>query len=147
MGKLSGLGQARVRKGGVYFLPGQYLVEITKVHMIQSRKREDMFIIETVVIESDVPGRPKGSRPSQLIKLSNDAAMGNIKSFLAAVMNEEDPDSIGEDEWEATGELVVSEENPLAGIRVYLNCVDMVTKSGGEFTLHNWGPLAATDAA
>lgn len=133
MGRFSGVKDARMTMGGVYFLAGTYQVEIIKVHMVTSRKREDFFTIEAKILESDNAERKPGITCTQMIKMSQDAALGNIKGFVSAAY-----DTPAEEVDEEVCELVVDEENPLGGLIVNLECVDITTRDGNPFTLHRW---------
>jgi hypothetical protein len=140
MGKFSGVSGARVGGGGVYFLAGQYKVKVKKVFLMASRKREDLFIVETEILESDNEKRKVGMSCSWVVKMSQDAALGNIKGFVAACMGEDAEDE--NIDWESECECAVDDENPLAGTEVDLECVDITTRDGNPFTLHKWSTAA-----
>jgi len=144
MSLFNGIRDAKVGQGGVYFLPGLYEVEIQKVHTLVSRKREDLFIVEAKILESNNPDRAPGSSASWLVNFKQDAALGNIKGFIAACNGIDPADEVrvNDEVDEDVCEYVVSEENPLAGTRVKLEAVMKKTKSGGDFTLHIWNPVA-----
>lgn len=135
MGRFSGIQNARQSGGGVYFKEGDYLVEITKVHVFASREKGDLFFIETVVLESEgSDANPVGSKPSQSIKLSLDSAKGNINGFVSGVMGCK-PEEVTEE----MVEEIVSDANPLKGERAMVNAVNKSKKhSEGEFTNLTW---------
>lgn len=139
MGKFSGVGGAKVGGGGVYFLAGLYTVRVKKCFLMASRRREDLFIVETEILESNNEKRKVGMSCSWVVKMSQDAALGNIKGFVAAAM-EVDPDdgNISDEEWESNCEAAVDDDNPLADVVVDLECVDITTRDGNPFTLHKW---------
>ena len=143
MSYFNGLGGVTVRKGGVYFLPGNYLVEIVKVHIFDTRKRETMFCVDCKVLESDNPERPVGSSPTWMVKMSLDSAFGNIKGFIAAAIGKDDPNApdITPKEWEDTAELAISAANPLAGMKVRAECLNILTKDNKPFTQVRWGTV------
>lgn len=159
MGKFSGVGDAKVSQSGVYFLankgpghtkdepnwvPARYKVAIKRVHTITSRKKEDLFIVEAKILESDCPDRPEGMGCSWVVNMKQDAALGNIKGFIAAA-NGIDPSSEEEVDAEVTEEVcetVVSNANPLEGTEVGLECVMIKTREDKDFTLHRWYPTA-----
>ncbi len=87
MGTFSSIGEANVNAGGVYFLPGTYIVEVKKCFEKKSRKKTDLLIIEFGILDSDVEIRPEGSSASWVLNLAQDASMGNVKGFLAAAMD------------------------------------------------------------
>src|SRR5690349_16392837 len=111
--------------GGVYFEPkskwpevsepAYYKVEIEEIKVVEMRQgKGDLFVCDTRILESDNPKRKPGSRCNWAVKTSLDAAAGNIKALLAAIMgrnpqNEEELDAPDEDgnppDWEAIGEM------------------------------------------
>jgi len=143
MGLFDGIENAKVGQGGVYFLPGKYQVELDKVFAMQSRKREDLFIAECMILESDNSERKPGTKASWIVNFKHDAALGNIKGFLAACNGIDPADQVKVDE-EITSdvcEYAVDDENPLAGTRVNLVAVQKETRAGNPFTLHIWSPV------
>jgi hypothetical protein len=127
---------AKPSSGGVYWEPGKYLVQIDVVKVHEGRKGADFFVVEGDNLESSNPERPAGARCSWVFNTAQDAAPGNIKSFVAAALScpadDVDDDVIEE---------VLSAENPLNGKIVRLQVVLTETKSGGEFSKHNWQPV------
>ncbi len=144
MGLFEGVEGAKVGQGGVYFLAGNYLVEVEKVLAKRSRKKEDLFIVEAGILESDNAQRKAGSSASWIVNFKHDAALGNIKGFLAACngIDPGDRAKVDEEITEDVCEYAVDDENPLSGTRVKLSCVMTQTKAGGDFTLHLWSPVA-----
>lgn len=142
MSLFDGIEDAQVGQGGVYFLPGKYLVKVLKCITLKSRKREDLFIVECEVVESDVPERKPGSKASWIVNFKQDAALGNIKGFIAAAngIDPGDESAVNEQVNLEICEYVVSDENPLAGTLVGLVAVNKKTRAGSDFTLHMWEP-------
>jgi hypothetical protein len=126
------------RTGGIYPQPGIYQVlYVDVIKMIRSRKGEDVFIAEFDILQSDVPERKAGTRMSWAVNFRHDASPGNVKAFLAAVMN------VQQTEVDAKGaQYACSEKNPCHGRLVRLEAVMTKTKSGNDFTLCNFRPLA-----
>lgn len=160
MGFFDGIRNARVGVGGVYFLankgpnhteekpqwlPAFYTVEIKRLITMTSRKRDDLFIVEALIIESDCPERQPGMVASWVVNLKQDAALGNIKGFLAAAngISPTDEERVNSEITEEVCELAVSDLQPLAGVRVRLECTVIQTKAGNPFTLHRWSPITA----
>jgi len=134
MGLFEKVTNATVNGGGVYFKAGTYKVEISAVKSILSRMNENMFVVETEILESNVDELRPGTKCSQVINLSkHDSAPGNIKAFMCAALDVK-ADEITEDEVE----LAVSEENPLKGTIMGLVCTTTKTKRNTDFTLHQW---------
>lgn len=144
MGIFSGIKDAQVSSGGVYFIPGLYPeVEIEACKMIFTRKKEELFVAECKIIASDVPERGPDMHASFTANVTkHDAALGNIKGFMAAGFNCS-PDEITE----AVAEEVVSERQPLAGVRLRLEAVNTKTRDGGDFTKHVWSQVGDTTRA
>lgn len=135
--KYDGIQNARYNEGGVYFLPGTYLVRVDKVKEGVTRQKKDFFVIETTTIESSNPERPVGGQQSQMIMMEWDNALGTIKNF-ASIAGDGDT-SVPESEIDAASiELIVSEENPLKGTVLRVTATNVETKKGGTFTKVLW---------
>jgi hypothetical protein len=150
MGRFSGLSQVQVFGGGQYFEPGLYKVEVEAVKLRESHKDgSELFIIEAKILESSREDRPAGSTCSQIIKIGNgvqrQTALRDVKQFLAACLDIEDPNSyVPEDGespdqfWENAAELAVSNDQPLKGSTLSLEAYHIQTKAGHPFTKHAW---------
>ncbi len=144
MGLFAGIDDAVVGSGGVYFQPGIYVVELLKVFAMRGRNKEDFFIAECRVVESDNEKHPVGHKASWVVKLSQDMAMPNIKGFIAAVngIDPHDDETVNEEVDEAAVECAVSDDNPLAGVHVGLQTTIIQTKKEKkDFTKHEWYPV------
>jgi hypothetical protein len=143
MGVFSAVTGASVNGGGVYFLAGTYKVKIVAVKMILSRMGENMFVIETEILESDAAERRPGTKCSQVINLSkHESAPGNIKGFMAAAL-----DVPADEITEAECDLACTEENPLAGTIMRLACTMTKTRRNTDFTIHQWAFISEPDGA
>jgi hypothetical protein len=152
MGKFTGMKDAKVGQGGVYFLEGKYRVKVAKVFMLGSRKSGDLFTVEAVILASTNPQRPVGLKGTWQVKMGQDMSLPNIKGFLAAC-NGANPgndkevldcftDKAGNDVSEETAEMAVGDDNPLAGVEVDLTVVMITTKGKGlPFSKHEWSPV------
>lgn len=129
-----------------YFLEGRYKVRIDTCKAIVSRNGIAFFVVEATILESNNPERPAGSRCSWLQKIQTDMGPVNIKKFVGAA-NGLDPASeeVNREVNQDVVEYVVSDDQPLAGTVMPLQCVLTETKAGNPFTIHNWEP--AIDAA
>lgn len=119
--------KARPSEGGVYFIPGQYEdVEIEKVCLIKSQSNGHvLFIAETKIHLSDVPGRKPGSKCSMIVSFEKISAMGNVRTFVAA--------AIGQPFEATTADVcrgVCSAANPLKGTRMSFNCFMKDSRNG-----------------
>ena len=158
MGLFSGMSDAEVGTSKVYFLPGDYVVQIRRV-IYKDGRRDKFYIAECLILESTNPERPKGTSASWLQKMSGasaEVALGAIKGFLAACEGV-DPlnkdavtaaftDQNGQDISEEIATMSVDEaQNPLGGVVLRLNAVQGETKDGRAFTYHNWRPAQPGD--
>lgn len=136
-GLFSGIEQARTSEGGVYLTPGNYTLEIQAVKTGRTRQNRNFFVVEFNIIESDVPDRKAGMNASWMTMLDFDAALGNIKKFVAVAAGVEiaDVDEPGV-------EAVVSESNPLKGTKIRCQAVNVKTQRGGDFTKVTFFPFA-----
>lgn len=153
----AGVDEANAKGGrNPYLLDGQYLLQVEKVQMIQTRPpaRKRLFLVELKILTSTNPDRPEGLLVSWMTNVDLDMAPVNIKRVVAA-MSGIDPNS-DEANTEITGEvcrLAVSDENPFAGVQVFAQVqtvdtkkIDPVTKLPGRFTDVRWIPVT-TDAS
>lgn len=145
---------ASVSRSGQYFKEGHFLVKIDAVKEQESQVGNKLFfIIETTVLESDNPYVKVGGHYSQVIDTGNVMFLPNVKGFMAAVSGVDANSDTHNDEiekyWEGVMgehvpfericELVTSEGNPLEGIEIELECVEIITKKEKKpFTRHNW---------
>jgi hypothetical protein len=132
----SGIEKALVSEGGVYILPGNYTLRILRCKAGTTRKGVGFFVAEFETLASDNPERKQGCQQSWFVGLDKDAAMGNIKGFIATVEGV-DPAEVDED----AVELIVSERNPLMGREVKCSANNIKTRAGGDFTLCRWMPM------
>jgi hypothetical protein len=133
--------------GGLYLLPGTYLLEIQRCKEDKHRAHgKAYFVAEFTIIESDNPERKPGTPVSFMVIPDKfpDLALGNIKGFLqtaaASKLLEQGVDK-------KAGEIVVNdafanemtgETNPLAGTKVRCFAFNKPTKAGTPFTHHRW---------
>src|SRR3990172_13258590 len=138
MGMFSKIEQAQVSLGGNYLKPpGKYLLYVDACKSPQNRKSKDLFGLEASILESNHPECKAGMRASWVANLTDhDAALGNIKGCLAAILGV-NADQIDEEGAEAS----VSSENPLRGQVVYCEVVVVKTLSAKDFSKHIWSPV------
>lgn len=140
MGLFDGIGDARPGGSNVYFLQGKYKVKLNKVFTYKSRKKDDLFIAECEILESTSDKRPADTKASWVVNLKHEAALGNIKGFIAAAngIDPEDEEKVNEEVTEEVVEYCVGLDNPLEDIVLDLVCTDIKTRAGNDFTLHEW---------
>jgi hypothetical protein len=129
MGRFGGIKDAKMSLGGVYFLPGNYLVRVDAVKTGETRKKDEFFVVECTVLFSDNPERKKGSSVSWMTLNSFDSYLGHIKHFIS-VAQELEPDEVDE----AGVEMVVSDDNPCMGIILRVQAVNVLTRAKTDFT-------------
>jgi hypothetical protein len=144
MGLFDGIENAPMGGNFVYFLPGKYRVKVIKCFTMRSRKRDDLFIVECEILASDCPDRKPGMQASWCVNFKHDAALGNIKQFIAACNSIDPADevTVNAEVSEEVCDYTVSDDNPLAGIEVNLTAVNTKTKEKKDFTIHDWTPVA-----
>lgn len=129
MGMFDKIKEASVTEGGQYVLPGMYRAQINYCKQKTTRKGIGMVAVELRVLESTNPDRPVGSDMSWVVTMDKDAAMGNVKQFIAAVMG------IDPKEVDVPGaEMIFSEANPLKGKFIRISAFNKPTKEGKDFT-------------
>lgn len=127
--------------GGVFFTPkkltpgdpkngippeygtGRYHVRCEVLKEQESKKEPGVvrIVFETVILESDVPQRPAGSRCTYMQKKSSPSAAGNTKALLCA-LNGLDPNgpadakAIEDEDWKTTYLSAIDETNPCKGL-------------------------------
>lgn len=163
------IGNAKVSGGGVYLAPGVYpVLQIDTIKMIKTRKNEEAFVAELDILESQVKERPAGTRASWMAMLKHDAAPGNIKAILCAIIGA-NPDAPEADKLVAVlkayapnltpqqdpGRLfgqvasVLMDERtqPAHGYLIRCEAVNVKTRAGGDFTKCMWSEVdGATQA-
>lgn len=148
MGFFDGLSQAPVYEKGQFFEPGDYKLDIQKVIPAKSTRKGDMFIVEFVVLESNNPNVPPGSRRTWMQKLlDKQIAFPAIVEFVIAASGVSTDDKETVAKVRGVIEDVMNQcnasndDNPLTGRQVYLNAFQRKTLKGTDFTVHNWKPV------
>jgi hypothetical protein len=161
MGRFPGLADVRANRGSMWFLDGDYLVRIEKTFLKHGRDGKDSFIVSAEVVESTNSARPPGCKPSQVAKIDPrwpQIALSDFKNHVAAVLEIKNPDDYhvpleemraGETQeaadnrfWDEAFELVLSDEQPTAGMLIRLHCYTRITtKSEKPITVHQWGEV------
>ena len=137
------IGDSTPNEGGVYPVAGIYpLLYVDVLKMIQSRKGETVFIAEFEILSSEVGERPAGSKVSWVANFKHDAAPGNVRMLLAAIMGVQ----LGEVDAQGS-KLAVSDQNPCHGRLVRLTATQTTTKAGNPFTLCKWDALPEVEQA
>jgi hypothetical protein len=145
------LGEVDANIGGLYFLEGDYTVEIADVKKIKNRNKQDVFIVAATVLESTNPKIIPGCKPSQVIVMKQEyleTCLANVKAFLAAMLEIDDPKNFVPENnenknvfWLRMLKQMSAEDQPARGTKIHLNCVQIKTKTGKDYTRHQWGPV------
>ncbi len=135
MGLFNGVEKARSSLGGVFPEPGVYpVLNVSAIKMVPSRKGDELFCVEMEIVESNVPERPVGTTMSWMANLKHDAALGNIKGFIAALMNTPE-DGIGEDDCD---KMVDAEKQYGRNRLIRLEATNVKTRAKTDFTKCFW---------
>jgi len=129
------IGTAKPREGAPYIIPGLYpILYIDALKIIKARAGDTLAIAEFTILKSTVAGRLAGSSMNWLCNFRHDATAGNIRSFLAAVMD------VSVDEVDAEGaKYAYSESNPCCGRLVRCEATEIITKvNQTPFTVCRW---------
>lgn len=140
MGLFTGIDKASYSENGVFFVPGNYVVEILKCKSGTTRKKVDFFLAEARILQSSNPDRPVGSRATWFVSIILDtSALGNIKNFIAVAsdIDEKEVDDAG-------AEMVVSDAQPLNGTILRATAVNLKTRAGKDFTKVSWEKYEGT---
>lgn len=127
-------------QSGVYFKPGDYLAEVTRVSLFQSKKDgTDVFVVEAHILDVELayPESNKvGETASMVRNFSKQPKMSasDAKAFIAAA---------AEVPFEAvtakTVETAVKDDGAMfAGLTMRVHCFDRQTKGGSTFTVVQW---------
>lgn len=144
MGYFNNIDKAKVSLGGAYLKPdATYLCSVAAVKMVRSRRGKDLYTVELEVLKSTHPEVRPGAKATWQANLSDhDAALGNVKLFLAATV----PCGFEEAD-EGVADMSITPENPLRGRLITVRTVNQKTLKGSDFTKHIFEEVAETDQA
>lgn len=143
------INNARSTKGGAYFKPGNYVVRVLRCKELETRAKDEVFIAECEILDTDNDECPVGYRPALYIE-KNPAYptlwLGNVADFiragmasLAVAQGEEPPPAEKIELTKAVGEAVTGEENLLAGVILMVYAFNKETKEKKKpFTRFEW---------
>lgn len=142
--------QARGTQGGLYFKPGNYLVQIQRCKMITTQQNHEAFVAEFKVIETDVedPNLKPGAEPSYFVDMDGkypELALGNVADItraglasLACMHGEEHPPIEQIELTKEVGKAVTGKDNLLAGVYLSVYAFNKPTREGNDFTRFKW---------
>ena len=130
MGLFDGIENVQVTQRNEYLKAGQYLLEIQAIKMGESsRTGEGFFLSEFKIIESSNAELPPGAPVTWMTMKRFESFLKGIKAFIAAAAG-----CTIDEVTQAICDAAVSEDQPLAGVRVSAFAKDIKTKKGGDFT-------------
>jgi hypothetical protein len=138
MGVFDNIEMAKASRGGNYERAGRYYEYVRRVKLDTNRKKIEFIAVEKVilhVIAADPAAEPHsvGEQVTHLLMSDKDSFLGNVKSMIAGLFNE-DPDAVTA----ADAEMVVSDQQPAAGLVIEVNNRVITTKAEKPFTLVNY---------
>lgn len=141
--EFEGIEQAQVSQKLPNVQPGQYVFEVEALKIVATRTKGKMFIAEFKVVESTgALANAPGTKCSNVIKMSLESALGNIKGIAAAVLDE--PEKMITSK---TVDGLVSEANPAKGTKVRADASTITTRAGNPFTLLKFSAYSGTSTA
>ena len=141
MSKFDGVDKAEASDKLPFISPGTYVLEVSRLKLVESKTGEDFFAAEFKVLEAEgAEARPAGTECVHLIKLSGKwrmTALGNVKAFAAALIGES-VENIGTSDMDE----LVSDEQPALGNKIRAFAFNAQTKNGGQFTKVKYSTFA-----
>ena len=142
-GLFSGIEKASYSEGGVYLLPGNYILEVMELKSGTSRQKVDFFVAECRVLQSTNSDRRPGTIVSYWVGLKVDTpALSDVRRFIAVCGECEDTDV------DATAaEMAVSDEQPFKGRVLRAAATNIITaKAKRDFTKVVWSNYEGSEA-
>lgn len=160
MARFSGVGDAKMTKRGVYLEPvlasdgsystGEFEVEIQRCEYFTSRKKEEFFVVEYKVLESNNDKHPAGLTRTWMPKMGEDMSEANLKGFILASLGIDKSDevtiaSVKEDIPSALEAALDGPDkenvNALKGTRIHVSVHRITTKEKKQpFNAHEFSP-------
>ncbi len=145
------INDASSTKGGLYFEPGNYLVQVQCCKMIVTRNKDNMFVAECIIIKSDSDNKSlqPGAEPAYAVNMDGrfpDLSMGNVADFMRAGLasmaeqvgeEHEEVDKIEIDD-DTANSITDEEENLLSGVFLEVKAWNKPTREGNDFTRVNF---------
>lgn len=158
----SGVGKVEVYGNQGRYFPwnGDFKLRVIRTFTIQTRKKQDAFIVDFEVLESDTDSVKVGSIYNWYQDLSDeDIGFPAIKDFMLNLFNIDTSDEEELEEFEDNLEEMMEEagdtkwskknadvdEHPLNGRTIGLATSHKLTNQGKDFTIHDWYPWDEDD--
>ena len=137
MNPFAGLNDVSENQGGLYFDPGEYLVEVLGIKLIDSQQHrgDQLYIVECGVLEGTTRDGTavRGGTRSWIVNMRWPSALSSIRHFLASALGCEFADVTDE---VAAGSIAA--DQPLTGTRLRVEAYHVTTRAGGTFTKMKW---------
>jgi hypothetical protein len=145
MSVFDGIAEATYNEGGNYLHPGSYDLEIVKLKVGQTRKKDDFFAADLKILGTTSDMRI-GEIANFFTSTKQERALflGNVKGFAKALLS-----ATGEiDDGAITPEVMdgICDKNGAAvvGARIRVQVTQVPTLAGGTYSRHTWMPAGAT---
>lgn len=137
-------------EGGLYLKPGNFLLQVQRCKMIETRDGNDAFVAELKVIETDIEDKDlqPGAEPSLYVNLSGKfpkLALGNVNDFvragLGSLAQQHGEDHPPLEEITLNKDImkkITGAKNLLAGVYLDCNAFNKPTREGRDFTRMKW---------
>jgi hypothetical protein len=147
-GFFSGIETARMTEGGNYLKPGIYDVELIKCKTDKTRHGVGFFACDFKIAGSNNPDHRIGDVNNWFVGFDKDAALGNIKGWAVAVLSNLTPgidqNAITEEVMEG---LIEKNGEAIKGQKLRVQVTLVPTKTGGQFSRHQWYPAGEAVSA
>lgn len=151
MGKrFGGVGAAKMNRRGVFFDPGEYEIDVKRCEYMTARDKEEFFIVETIIVETNNPAHPVGAERNWMPKMNQDMSEVNLKGFCVACLGLEDADADGiakvsDEDFQIMLEAALDgpdkeNTNALAGTALHVSVVETTLKNGAKFNVCKFSP-------
>ncbi len=136
MGLFDGIENAKSSDQLPKITPGRYRLKNQATKSFTSRKGIPFFIHEFLVLESQGEGAlAAGTQGCHMIALNKDAALGNVKGYMAAALDETEAQITAVEVEEA-----VSPDQPIKDTVTEAYAYLIKTKAGNDFTVVKYSP-------
>jgi hypothetical protein len=138
---------ATFSEGGNYIKPGAYDLEVVKLKIGQTRKKENFFAASFKVLGTSNPDCRVGEVVDWFCSDKHDSFLGNVKQFAVALLSAAGPVAPDAITSQLMDGLVDKDGAAVAGSRIRVQVTMVPTKAGGTFSRHLWLPAGATESS
>lgn len=158
--RFGGVGEAKMSNRGTWLEPvkmpdgsftnGEYELEIQRCEYFTSRKKEEFFLVEYTVLESNNPAHAAGLTRVWMPKMGEDMSESNLKGFILACLgiDKNDKAAIEKVKEDIPAALEAALDGPdkentnaLKGTRIHASVKRIITKEKQQpFNAHEFAP-------